>query len=256
MHALAENSVYITLLGRADDVLNVAGHRLGTAEVESALVSHLAVAPTRLPIRGSTNGPTGALPFRPVPFAYALLTAQGEAEGMNHYRDHRLAYHEAGHVIAGYVLELGFGPTTIEPDGDDLGSATVENPHDIWRCGVPPQKKHVDDYIVVLFAGRAAEELAFRGPPQVDDGSDLASVEAIIKDSPVWLSDNIEEYQDYLRRSARALLREHWHKVRKIADQLLVRRTLQYEGRGGGETLDNHQRSQPAPGVPRHRVRR
>ena len=27
-------------MGRVDDVLNVAGHRLGTAEIESALVSH------------------------------------------------------------------------------------------------------------------------------------------------------------------------------------------------------------------------
>ncbi|MFW6170991.1 MAG: AMP-binding enzyme, partial [Planctomycetota bacterium] len=32
------------LLGRVDDVINVSGHRLGTAEVESALVSHGAVA--------------------------------------------------------------------------------------------------------------------------------------------------------------------------------------------------------------------
>jgi acetyl-CoA synthetase len=32
------------IVGRIDDVLNVAGHRLGTAEVESALVSHHAVA--------------------------------------------------------------------------------------------------------------------------------------------------------------------------------------------------------------------
>jgi acetyl-CoA synthetase len=31
-------------MGRIDDVLNVAGHRLGTAEIESALVSHPAVA--------------------------------------------------------------------------------------------------------------------------------------------------------------------------------------------------------------------
>jgi acetyl-CoA synthetase len=35
---------YITILGRSDDVLNVAGHRIGTADVESALVSHPAVA--------------------------------------------------------------------------------------------------------------------------------------------------------------------------------------------------------------------
>ena len=32
------------LMGRVDDVINISGHRLGTAEVESALVSHEAVA--------------------------------------------------------------------------------------------------------------------------------------------------------------------------------------------------------------------
>ena len=32
------------LLGRVDDVINISGHRIGTAEVESALVSHPAVA--------------------------------------------------------------------------------------------------------------------------------------------------------------------------------------------------------------------
>ena len=31
-------------MGRIDDVLNVSGHRLGTMEIESALVSHPAVA--------------------------------------------------------------------------------------------------------------------------------------------------------------------------------------------------------------------
>ncbi|MFN3392579.1 MAG: acetate--CoA ligase [Meiothermus ruber] len=35
---------YYLILGRVDDVLNVSGHRLGTMEVESALVSHPAVA--------------------------------------------------------------------------------------------------------------------------------------------------------------------------------------------------------------------
>ncbi len=35
---------YFWLLGRVDDVLNVAGHRIGTMEVESALVDHSAVA--------------------------------------------------------------------------------------------------------------------------------------------------------------------------------------------------------------------
>jgi acetyl-CoA synthetase len=35
---------YFWIMGRIDDVINVSGHRLGTAEVESALVSHKAVA--------------------------------------------------------------------------------------------------------------------------------------------------------------------------------------------------------------------
>jgi acetyl-CoA synthetase len=35
---------YLWLLGRIDDVINVSGHRLGTAEIESALVKHPAVA--------------------------------------------------------------------------------------------------------------------------------------------------------------------------------------------------------------------
>jgi acetyl-CoA synthetase len=35
---------YYWITGRVDDVLNVSGHRLGTAEIESALVSHSAVA--------------------------------------------------------------------------------------------------------------------------------------------------------------------------------------------------------------------
>ncbi len=35
---------YFWIMGRLDDVINVSGHRLGTAEIESALVSHEAVA--------------------------------------------------------------------------------------------------------------------------------------------------------------------------------------------------------------------
>ncbi|KZY69923.1 hypothetical protein A3738_25245 [Oleiphilus sp. HI0066] len=35
---------YYWITGRVDDVLNVSGHRMGTAEIESALVAHSAVA--------------------------------------------------------------------------------------------------------------------------------------------------------------------------------------------------------------------
>ena len=46
---------YFWVMGRVDDVMNVAGHRLGTAEVESALVSH----PQRR--RGGGGGPADEL---------------------------------------------------------------------------------------------------------------------------------------------------------------------------------------------------
>ncbi|HEY1211524.1 MAG TPA: acetate--CoA ligase [Nitrososphaera sp.] len=43
-YALVDEDGYLWLLGRADDVLKVAGHRLGTMELESAFVSHKSIA--------------------------------------------------------------------------------------------------------------------------------------------------------------------------------------------------------------------
>jgi acetyl-CoA synthetase len=42
--AVWDEEGYIMVLGRSDDVLNVAGHRIGTADVESALITHRSVA--------------------------------------------------------------------------------------------------------------------------------------------------------------------------------------------------------------------
>jgi len=43
-YALKDEDGYLWLLGRADDILKVAGHRIGTAELESCIVSHNHVA--------------------------------------------------------------------------------------------------------------------------------------------------------------------------------------------------------------------
>ena len=43
-YALKDEDGYFWLLGRADDVLKVAGHRIGTAELESSIVSNIHVA--------------------------------------------------------------------------------------------------------------------------------------------------------------------------------------------------------------------
>ena len=60
---------YYWITGRVDDVINVSGHRLGTAEVESALVAHEAVA------EAAVVGYPHAIKGQGI-FAYVLLTSE------------------------------------------------------------------------------------------------------------------------------------------------------------------------------------
>ncbi len=55
--AKLDDDGYLWLLGRVDDVMNVSGHRISTAEVESALVDHPAVAEAA--VVGATDATTG-----------------------------------------------------------------------------------------------------------------------------------------------------------------------------------------------------
>jgi acetyl-CoA synthetase len=64
---------YYWITGRVDDVLNVSGHRLGTAEIESALVSHEAVAEAAVVGYPHELKGTGI-------FCYVILTPEFEAE--------------------------------------------------------------------------------------------------------------------------------------------------------------------------------
>ncbi len=63
---------YFWIIGRIDDVINVSGHRLSTAEVESALVSHEAVAEAA--VVGQTDEDTGQA-------IVAFVTLGGGREG-------------------------------------------------------------------------------------------------------------------------------------------------------------------------------
>ncbi|MEY4607380.1 MAG: hypothetical protein RLY45_2140 [Actinomycetota bacterium] len=63
---------YLWLLGRVDDVMNVSGHRISTAEVESALVSHPSVAEAA--VVGANDATTGQAII-----AYVTLRGGSEA---------------------------------------------------------------------------------------------------------------------------------------------------------------------------------
>lgn len=59
--AIKDQDGYIWVLGRADDVLKVAGHRIGTAEIESAMIKHPAVAESAC--IGKADPVKGEIPF-------------------------------------------------------------------------------------------------------------------------------------------------------------------------------------------------
>ena len=59
-YAVRDEDGYFWLLGRADEVLKVAGHRIGTVELESALVSHPAVSEAA--VMGKEDAVKGEVP--------------------------------------------------------------------------------------------------------------------------------------------------------------------------------------------------
>ena len=89
---------YYWITGRVDDVINIAGHRLGTAEIESALVLHPQVAEAAVvgyphPIKGQGI------------YAYVTLTADAApGEGLRHDLI-ELVRHEIGAIAAPGVIQ-------------------------------------------------------------------------------------------------------------------------------------------------------
>ena len=84
---------YFWIVGRIDDVLNVAGHRLGTAEVESALVGHPSSRRNQRSRRGSfCHPPRGPRRIE------ATLGGNPQPRGQSH-RPHRQARRDSFHGV-------------------------------------------------------------------------------------------------------------------------------------------------------------
>lgn len=76
------------LLGRIDDVVNVSGHRIGTAEVESALVSHSKVAEAAVvPIPHDIKG-QGLMAYITLLTSYQVLSDEEALELKRELTDH------------------------------------------------------------------------------------------------------------------------------------------------------------------------
>jgi acetyl-CoA synthetase len=72
---------YLWVLGRVDDVMNVSGHRISTAEVESALVSHPSVAEAA--VVGANDATTGQAVI-----AYVILRGGAGEVSVEELRSH------------------------------------------------------------------------------------------------------------------------------------------------------------------------
>ena len=83
--AKLDDDGYLWLLGRVDDVMNVSGHRISTTEVESALVSHPAVAEAA--VVGASDVTTGQAVI-----AYVILREGHDAD------QQELRNHVAGQI--------------------------------------------------------------------------------------------------------------------------------------------------------------
>ena len=98
---------YLWLLGRVDDVMNVAGHRISTTEVESALVDHQSVA------EAAVVGKNDAISGQAI-FAFVILKTGQEASDA-------LAVQLREHVA--YVI----GPIA-RPEVPDVRPGPAEDP--------------------------------------------------------------------------------------------------------------------------------
>ena len=95
---------YYWITGRIDDVLNVSGHRLGTAEVESALVAHEAVAEAA--VVGFPHSIKGQ-------GIYAYVIVSGEYQGARDDELRTALKHQVREAIGGFaapdVIHLATG---------------------------------------------------------------------------------------------------------------------------------------------------
>jgi acetyl-CoA synthetase len=139
-YAMKDEDGYFWLLGRADEVLKVAGHRIGTIELEDALISHPAVA------ESAVIGKADPIKMQ-VPVAFVILrpgyvaSPQLRTELVNHIRQtigpiaapqslyfvNKLPKTRSGkimrRVIGAVVEERNIGDTTTLEDATSVEEA-------------------------------------------------------------------------------------------------------------------------------------
>jgi ATP-dependent Zn protease len=141
-----------------------------------------------------------------------------------------LAYHDAGHAVAGHVLGLTVERLSIVPDEHYAGLADVlDSAH-----GSPEES---DDYLrrhlVCFLAGAVAEEILTGEPVELGPGSMYrgdwnGATDCVVALAGKDVKRQAAESEEAFTKT-RAILRENWAVVVALAEALIEHRELTRE---------------------------
>ncbi|RNA35683.1 acetyl-coenzyme A synthetase 2- mitochondrial [Brachionus plicatilis] len=103
--ALADQDAHLRITGRVDDVMNVSGHRVGTAEIESVLNEHEDVAESA--VVGFAHELTGEAVF-----AYVVLKEQTKSQNIQPELKSLVKQKIAAHAVPNKILITKHLPKT------------------------------------------------------------------------------------------------------------------------------------------------
>jgi ATP-dependent Zn protease len=128
-----------------------------------------------------------------------------------------MAFHEAGHAVAAWSLNLLVGDIDICGIGEGNGGAQI---------GCAAHLVLVDQ-LAALAAGKEAERV-FQSPPPIHagDGDRVMAINLVLKLHPGIALDEVEMYLTAGHARARELLIEHQNMVTRLAELLVKTRQV------------------------------
>jgi hypothetical protein len=152
----------------------------------------------------------------------------------NSNKDAATAYHEAGHAVVAWCLDVEVGSATIVPDNDSAGHVNIE-PEEPSTCaaicrGDPwdPSRLRAEKLVMRLQAGEVAQRrynsYSVRRAHSKDDFKKCVGILRIY--APDEKKLDVMPHYLMLRKWTIHLIEQHWHLVEAVAKALLERREL------------------------------
>ena len=165
----------------------------------------------------------------------------------NHEKDNidLIAWHEAGHALAGILLNQDLTKASIIPSTSGAGGATFITPKKMGLFS----KKELEDQVVMLYAGRNAEVILAEEDNHVTTGAsnDIEKATELIRkmvteygmtekfgllnldildENPELIMKEMIKISDELRTRSLIMLQNHQKELKAIAEALIEKETL------------------------------